>query len=384
MHRHTSAAMKALVRGQRTHRLTQEQMDRVSAAHYRFIARRPNGVRAILRLVDISGLNLSGRELTEADFTGADLKRSGLVSTVLQRAALYCADIQGADLRGSDLRRADLRGSSLRGATLEGANLDEADLRAAVLCHADGDLFHVIGDVDPARPWEERTHNVDFRDCSLKRAKLGGARLKGADFRGANLHGADFRGARLEDATFEGAILTGVRLEQLKAGPAQLRGCLFDPTLEAVGRRGALLERIALAAEWINSGGRRGAAAVLDGEDLRPLGKAFVGARLTASSLRNVCGVSVDFSKAQLQGARFDGADLRDANFREADLRGASFAGANLCHARFDGACIAPLELPNHSERPVDFTGAKLVGVRLPAVDTPPAPIVRAMAALEI
>lgn len=345
-------------------RVGQEEVDRATAAHHRFLERDPGGARAIFRLRELRGLTLAGRRLAEADFTGADLQECDLSAAELRGAILYCADLRRADLEGARLNRADLRGATLRGANLRGAQLDGADLRTARLTPEDGDLFRLFRTGDDGRAIERQ---VDFRDCSLRGAQLGKVRLAGADFSGANLHGVDVRGARLDGATFEGAILTGVRVADLRASPEQLAGCLFDPTPAAMARADALRTMLAGSAIWVETGGAQGAAAAMDGEDLRPLGPALVKARLTAASLRKACGVGLSFSGCELQGARFDGADLRGANFAGADLRGASFADANLCHARFDFADLGPLWLDGGEPKRVDFTGARMTGVILPA-----------------
>lgn len=346
----------------RSGRLSQEQLDRLIVAHQKFLDGQSGGARAILRNIQCAELDLGGRRLSDADFTGADVRGAVLLNAVAERVSFYCADLRGVDGRGANLRRADLRGASLREACLEGACLDEADLRAAMLSNADG-AGRPAG--DPARAGGA-PHSVDFAECSLKGARMNGAKLKGANFRGANLHRADFKNAQIEGACFDNAVLTGVRIEDMRIDPERLKSCLRDPGAEAKARAAELLERLRLVGVWIRSGGQEGGPAVLDGEDLRPLGKAFVRARLTATSARSVCAVGVNFTGAHLQGARFDGADLRDACFRDADLRGASFAGANLGHARFGGAALGPLSLPNGKVRPVDFTGARMIGVEPP------------------
>jgi uncharacterized protein YjbI with pentapeptide repeats len=131
----------------------------------------------------------------------------------------------------------------------------------------------------------------------------------------------------------------------------------MDPSPAAIRRADELNGRLAAAALWITTNGAQGCPAVLDGEDLRPLGEAFEKAQLAAFSAKGACGVGVSFRGAQLQGAKFDMADLRDANFTGADLRGASFRGANLWHAKFNDADLRPLRLAS-GVRPVDLTEA--------------------------
>ena len=108
------------------------------------------------------------------------------------------------------------------------------------------------------------------------------------------------------------------------------------------------------------SGGAEGAPAVLDHEDLRPLGGLLRERLLTALSARGVRAVGVDFSASQLQGANFRDADLRGAVFDAADLRGACFENAKLAHARFGRAILAPLHLIGGRRMAPNFNGAVL------------------------
>lgn len=340
-------------------RYDQEQLSQFVDAHERYVRRQPRGRRLIMRFVQAGGVDLAGRLLTEADFTGSALCKARLMGTNLERANLYCADLRGADARQANLFRADLRGASLREMDLFGANLDEADLRAAVLARVDGKAgFRLVGRAGQVGPDGETSYAVDFAYSSMKRARLGRARLKGANFTGAILTGAQMNGADLTGATFDRAVVAGVDWKGAQIDPRALAEAIGEPTLQArerVGRLTAILEGADL---WFSTGGKAGAAAVLDGEDLRPLGSAFAGRRLTAMSAEYSLAVGVRFTGAFLQGARFDGADLRDADFTGADLRGVSFKGANLWHACFYGADITPLPLADDKWRAVDLTGA--------------------------
>ena len=142
--------------------------------------------------------------------------------------------------------------------------------------------------------------------------------------------------------------------------PLALARCVLDPTPGAVDRVATLLARLEAGELWVRTNGAQGQIAVLDREDLRPLGAALANRCLTALSARNVCAVAVSFVGAQLQGARFDGADLRDADFTDADLRGASFRGAKLRHACFTRADVRPLALINGGASAIDLQGADL------------------------
>ena len=201
----------------------------------------------------------------------------------------------------------------------------------------------------------------DFTDCSMKGAILSGANLKDANLSGANLEGADIGGAILENANFGGAVLTGVDVSRARSSTgANLAGSLGAPTEIAAARTLDLLERAKANQMWCDTGGRHGAPAKMDGEDLRPMGLRLRGFRLTAMSAKGACLVGLDMTGCQIQGSNFEGADLRSASFRNADLRGARMAGANLTRADFTDAVLAPLRLGPGRETPVNLRAARL------------------------
>lgn len=336
--------------------LDQAAFEALVRDHERFLGG-TGGRRAVLRFVKAADLDGRSRLLNEIDFTGADLSGGGFAGCHFEAASLQCADLSGCDLRAANLRRADLRGACLAGATLNGAMLDEADMRAAYIAIADaraGMRLHAPR-ADKVGPDGAAT---DFRNCAMRGVRLRNANLKGADFGDAILDGADLMGAKLTDANFKGAVLTGMEVGRLPLSENQLQGCVVDPGDLAQKRAEALGDMLDQAELWVESGGRKGAPAVLDHEDLRPLGWRLRARMLTALSARGVCAVRADFSGSQLQGANFEGADLRGAVFEGADLRGACFRGAKLSHASLCRADLRPLALPDGRLHFPDFSGA--------------------------
>jgi uncharacterized protein YjbI with pentapeptide repeats len=354
--------------------LDQRGFEAAAASHERFL-KGQGGVRAMLRFVDSRSLMLPRRLLNDADLTGSDLTGGVFAGCHLERASLYCTDLTACDLRASNLKRADLRGACLIGASLNGAVLDEADMRAAYVAVPDGK-----GGLQMRwrpGPVERREDGADFTNAAMRGARLRNANLKGANFTGAILDGADLVGAKLTDATFHRAVLTGVAIGDLALTGAQLEGAVMDPGPQALARMPQIAAMLREAAEWVESGGKRGRPGVLDGEDLRPLGAALRSRVLTGLSARKVLAVRVDFSGSELQGANFDEADLRGANFEGADLRGASFKGARLSHASMARANFEPLVLPDGKLHSADFTDAELdradfSGTRLHGLARPP------------
>lgn len=335
---------------------TQQELNTALLAHERYVLRKSGGQAAILSSTDLTRLNFAGRNLADIDLSGTVLKGAIMARASLQRANLYCADLRLADLRHANLDSADLRGTSLRGANLSCAVLDNADLRAATMARPGTETLYVPqkSDEKGAARWHP-PGNVDFSNCSMKRASLNGANLKGVNFTGAMLQGAEFKGAKLADVTFRDAVLTGVNLADLNVPQEALEGAVTEPSPERVARAVELKSIIDFHQLWIRTGGKQGAPAVFDGEDLRPLQSYLAGRHLTGLSARNAIAIGVSFAGCQLQGARFEGADLRDADFSDADLRAASFRTARLTHARFSKADLRPLMLTDGRKRQVDL-----------------------------
>ena len=338
----------------------QRDVDRAVALHERFLRGARGGQRAFLRYAEATGIDCRRRLLNDADFTGANLAGSAFTGSHFERAALYCVNLEGCDLRAANLRRADLRGARLAGAVLSGAVMDEADMRAATIAFptAESGLQVLRHGAAPAASRGAAGLAADFTDCAMRGVRLCAANLKGANFTGAVLEHADLSWAKLTDAIFKDTVLDGVDLERITLTADQLSGCVFGPDTAALARGELIRERLRRAEEWVQSGGRYGEPASLDGEDLRPVQGAFRGRVLTALLARRVRAIHLDFTGSSLQGAIFDGADLRGAVFDNCDLRGASFANAKLSHARFAGADLTPLVLPGGRPHPVSFEGA--------------------------
>ena len=327
-------------------------------AHERFVAGAAGGKKANLAGRSLAGRDLSNLVLKDAELTDAVLYGAVLKFADLQRANFYCADLRNIDARYANFGSADMRGAVLANSNLSFAKLDRADLRSGRIAQLglDGERF------------VDRTaggRGVDFSFCSLRGASLESANLTGANFTGANFTGATFRGARFQNANFDGAVLVDVNIADLQVPKGALKNCLLPPTLDAVAKVGQLLNRLELHQRWVATHARAGVAAVLDGEDLRPLPAAVGKFPLTAISAKRAIAVGMDFSGTQLQGADFEGADLRGVSFEGADLRGANFRGANLAHAKFLGADLTTLKLTTGGFKPCCFEDAVVTDEQL-------------------
>ena len=338
--------------------LTQGELNAVLIAGARPFGEQSGGNHILLARTKLDGLDLANRSLCGADLSGASLVSARAYGTDFTRANLHCADLRDCDLSNASLVRAEMRGSLVCGANLSFARMDGADLRATTVAYR--------GPGAAAREKDgEMSVSVDFSNASLKGASLGHAQLDGATFAGALLQGASFKNARLSNVSFRNAVLTGVDLSELDVPPEALEGCVTDVPPEAVARAAMIRAKLDAHQQCIESHGAKGARAVLDGEDLRPIAELLSARQLTGLSACRVLAIGMDFSGCQLQGARFDGADLRECNFAHADLRGASFRHAKLAHANFDGADLGSLRLADGTDLAPDFTGSSATTSRL-------------------
>lgn len=334
-------------------------------AHEDYALQRRGGWRADLRFAKLPGVDLGKRRLSSINFSGANLRGANFAGANLDLAQLSCADLSGANLAEASLKRADLRGARVQGANFEFADMEGADFRQATIIMAGNETWTSVG------PDKGKSTVVSFSNCSLKGANLQNANLKDANFDGALLSGASFAGTTLGNASFEGAILVGVKIAELRLPASKLKNCITDPGPREKMRLPRLMEILENARLWAETGGRQGAAANLEGEDIRLLALAVKNLKLTGLKCARTLAVNVDFTGCELQGANFDGADLRGAVFVGADLRGASFQNANLGHTNFQQANLLPLQLRSGATLPSKFDGAAMVGANFKEAQRP-------------
>jgi uncharacterized protein YjbI with pentapeptide repeats len=331
-----------------------EQVLQLHAAH---VAHLHGGKRASLTLCNLKGAALAHRVLSGADLSGTVLEGADLSYAEFIASTLYCADLRSVRAQYCDFTHADLRGSILNGGNLSRAKLDYTDFRPGRL---------VEHSMDNATDRCGSAINADFSDCSLCGASFEGAHLEGANFSRAIIHATSFKRARLTNAIFKGAVLSQIRLEELDLPESVLKTCvLAPPVVESVAARHKLTAALDAHQRWIETDGRDGVRAVLDGEDLRPLSTLLGKYKLTAVAARRVIAVGMNFSGLEMQGAIFEEADLRGANFEGADLRGVRFRGAQLHHARLKNADLRSLYLRSGERLDVDFFRAEITDEQL-------------------
>jgi len=126
--------------------MDERTLDRILAAHGRWLDGEEDGEKANLagadlHLASLAGANLTGADLTEANLScaylyganlsGADLTEATLIGANLSRADLSEANLSWANLSRANLRRADLNGANPSRANLGGTNLNGANLSGA-------------------------------------------------------------------------------------------------------------------------------------------------------------------------------------------------------------------------------------------------------------
>lgn len=93
--------------------MSSEELEAIVERHKKWLAGEEGGVKANLRDVNLTNMDLSDFVLCHADLRGANLSD----------AVLHDADLTKADLRGAILRGTDLRGANLKCAILDYATL---------------------------------------------------------------------------------------------------------------------------------------------------------------------------------------------------------------------------------------------------------------------
>ena len=106
-------------------------------------------------------------------------------------------------------------------------------------------------------------------------------------------------------------------------------------------------------AEWLQSGGKKGVQAVLEGKD-------FYGVTLNRADLTRANLQDIILTDAACVKAVFEGADLT-----KADLSHGNFSGADFNHAKLCSAVLAGTRLRDADLHGADLTGADLRGANL-------------------
>jgi uncharacterized protein YjbI with pentapeptide repeats len=243
----------------------------------------------------------------------------------LPRADWTEVTIADACFEDADLTEAHFRYSTLDHATFRNARLRRADLRACRLARVDARNADLTGaDLSLAS-----AANADFSGAELREARFAVSGLQGARFIGADLRGASFLQANLEGAIFQTQaknFFNDIKEIGLALGPVQPEA----PTrFDGVDFTSANLE----------------------------------GARLVGADLRDALLAGARFGRAALDSANLEGIEVPGAPFDEADLRaalltGSVLTGASFRKAKLRYAKLADIQWENADLREADLGGA--------------------------
>lgn len=329
------------------------------------------------RLLQSHEAALTGRSGTRIDLRFADFSHLFSENVRLDRARFTACNFSYANLSNSSFREADLSNSMFVGtrltacdftrANLAGGRFIKADLREAILTGA----VMQIGALTVQT--QEGMVAKQFLPCisqsHLGSAQLINASLRGVQLRDSNLTDANFQGADLRGADLSNSILTGADFQDARIDGAKLDGAVFDLEERSwgvfAGTRAfeTYVSRIRETetvlrqhAEWVSTGGKRGARADFSGKSLR--GLSLKGRELSAVSFVGADLTSTDLKKASLAAADFTGARLNFTDLRGADLRGAVFDGCRALFADMRITDCGPISLASGGKLQPRFAGS--------------------------
>ena len=147
--------------------------------------------------LDVSGVRFEQCNLVKGNYREARIRHAP--RTILAETDCTNADFMGAELTGALFAKAHAPGARFQGATLNNAMFPEANLVEADFSGAEARVSVWAGaDLTDANFERVDAYRSSFRNGSLARTRMDGARLVEADLHGVNesLDGADLTGAR--------------------------------------------------------------------------------------------------------------------------------------------------------------------------------------------
>lgn len=276
--------------------------------------------------------------------------RSECVARLEKGASLEGMALSGVDLSGIDFRERSLARAVLTGARLEAANLARCNLTGALLDDADLTEADLTGAI---------LTRADASRAVLTDAKLDRAQLVDAVLEGAKADGASFRSATgmrtiLKHAALAGAVFASASLDRADLTGATLDRADFSGATLLRGRFDeARATGLVLSAARMNDSRWEGAK--LDAIEARGLSAQH--AVWTGATIARANFEKADLRSAHLRGVKLGHGTLTDADLRDVDLREADLTGANFTRANLEGAILA-----RATGAGVTFDGARLSG----------------------
>ena len=200
--------------------------------------------RAVIRGVNLAGVDLSHAWFDDTDFsnavlTGSNLSRVKARDAIFRKVNLRDAVMKHAWFDDTDFSNAVLTGSNLsqvkaRDAIFRKVNLKEAVMKKALFDRSDLSEVNMTGvEADELHLTYATLTKGKFGGSSMNRANLRWAKAFGASFvdsglRGANLSRGVFTASSFENARLAGATLTGGHYSKVKFIGANLANAVLD------------------------------------------------------------------------------------------------------------------------------------------------------------
>ena len=254
--------------------------------------------------------NLTTQDMTNVNFTGTDLTG----------AALSASNLTNANLSGVDLTKTTIVDVNLTRANLQDTNLTGLSLRGWIAANVTGEPIGLNPD------WQYLNGYLLGPGANLSTVNFSGVDLRSAKLQGVNFIYANLGGANLAGVDLTGVNLTGVNLIQANLNGTNLK----DATLNFV-----LGQRIVGTPINVPDGWKFKAGALLGPDAV------LYKANLSGLDLRDV-----DFSRANLGEAIFNGADLRGTKLTGALIQDADFTNANLYNVITGSLSGTPKNIP--------------------------------------
>lgn len=334
--------------------ISQLELDEIIEKHKLFIGGHRGGARAVLKFMDLSGLDFRKAHLRDADFTGSKLNNSNLSGTDCTGASFFGCDMRRTNMQKANFTRSDFRGAHVIGADLSDTDFTNADLRQGVIFNYDSTGNVTVSD------WQNKGNtvmsgsiirNTDMTNAMAQGANFSDANLSGVVIRNANLRDSDMKGANLSGADFSGANMAGVRcadaiLEDAIFVNTEAGGSDLRKEVAKQNRKKSLLEDgltltdlLQSHMQWVETAGMAGEQLKLEEYDLSDE-NAFKAEKLTAVIAKRCKFTGLNMEGAMMQASYLDETDFADCNMRSTDFRGSSCTGsiftrANLINSNF-------------------------------------------------
>ena len=304
-------------------------------------------------LVDISEINLENVDLTDANLSIMILRK--------------------VNLQNANLTNVNFKESSLTQSNLQGANLEKANFSYNLGGGKDADSYE----------------GAELRGANLSNSKLSQTNFSYADLRGANLSNTDFRDSDVNSHTqtcgvnFSGANFSNKTMLKMDFG-ILIYNFLENGVNQEQGRGTCIvyttrkLFKISTKKIWIENPCNYFEITNLSGANFSNADFSYANLIQANFSGANLSGVNLSYSKSDDIPKNANDEykvlfhltrNLPSVNFTKADLTGAKLEHVKLKRANFSGANLSGAKMKHSDFRGANFSGANLSGAQLYSAD---------------